>query len=66
MHFAPRLVQKNVDLIMTKLTHLAKRPNDLKQNGTQEKTPFSGTNFHTVSHGVLHFVASVIRISSGQ
>ena len=39
--------------------HLSKRPSDLKQNGTQEKTPFSGTVFHTLSHGVLRFVASV-------
>ena len=37
---------------------LAKRPSDLKQNGIQEKIPFSGTVFHTPSHGVLHFVAS--------
>ena len=29
--------------------HLSKRPGDLKQNGTQEKTPFSGTVFHTGS-----------------
>ena len=41
------------------LTHLAKRPSDLKQNGTHEKTQFSGTAFHTISHGVLRFVASV-------
>ena len=41
------------------VSHLAKRPSDLKQNGTQEKTPFSGTVFHTLSHGVLRFVASV-------
>ena len=34
-------------------------PNDLKQNGTQEKTPFSGTVFNTLSHGVIRFVASV-------
>ena len=39
--------------------HLAKRLSDLKQNGTQEKTPFSGTVFHNFSHGVLRFVASV-------
>ena len=38
---------------------LAKRPSDLKQNGTQEKTPFSGSVFHTLSHGVVRFVASV-------
>ena len=38
---------------------LAKHPSDLKQNGTQEKISFSGTVFHTLSHGVLHFVASV-------
>ena len=40
-------------------SHLAKRLRDLKQNGTQEKTPFSGTVFYTLSHSVLHFVARV-------
>ena len=40
-------------------THLSKRPSDLKQNGTQEKTPFSSTVFHTLSYGVIRFVASV-------
>ena len=40
-------------------SHLAKRPCDLEQNGTQEKTPFSGTVLQTLSHGVLRFVASV-------
>ena len=39
--------------------HLAKRLSDLKQNGTQEKIPFFGTVFHTLSLGVLRFVASV-------
>ena len=34
-------------ILMTKndRTHLTKRPTDLKQNGTQEKTPFSDTLF---------------------
>ena len=41
------------------LPHLSKRPSDLKQNGTQEKTPFSGTVFNAPLHGVLNFVASV-------
>ena len=41
------------------MSHLSKRPSDLKQNGTQEKTPFSGTVFNTLSHGVIRFVASV-------
>ena len=36
-----------------KLSHLSKRPSDLKQNGTQEKTPFYGTVFHTLSPGVF-------------
>ena len=40
-------------------SHLSKHLSDLKQNGTQEKTPFSGTVFHILSHGVLRFVASV-------
>ena len=35
------------------VAHLAKRLSDLKQNGTQEKTPFSDTVFHDLSHGVL-------------
>ena len=39
--------------------HLSKQPSDLKQNGTQEKTQFSGTVFNTLSHGVIRFVASV-------
>ena len=40
-------------------SHLAKRLSDLKQNGTHKKTPFTGTVFHTCSHDVLRFVASV-------
>ena len=40
-------------------SHLAKWPSDVKQNGTQEKTPFSGTVFNIFLHGVLRFVASV-------
>ena len=46
-------------ILMTKndRTHLTKRPTDLKQNGTQEMTPFSGTVFHTLSYDVFHFVA---------
>ena len=39
--------------------HIAKRLSDLKQNGTQEMTPISGTIFNTLSHGVIHFVAIV-------
>ena len=39
--------------------HLSKRSSDLKQNGTQEKTPCSSTVFNTLSHGVICFVASV-------
>ena len=38
-------------------SHLAKWPSDVKQNGTQEKTPFSGTVFNIFLHGVLRFVA---------
>ena len=44
---------------MTLVAHLSKHPSDLKQNGTQEKTPFSSTVFHALSHGVIRFVASV-------
>ena len=39
--------------------HHSKHPRDLKQNGTQKETPFSGTVFNTLSHGVVRFVASV-------
>ena len=38
--------------------HFSKHLSDPKLNGTQEKTPFSGTFFHTLSHGVLRFGAS--------
>ena len=48
-----------VNCVTTGESHLAKRPSDLKQNGTQEKTPFSGRVFYALSHGVLSFVASV-------
>ena len=41
------------------VTHLSKGPSDLKQNGTQEKTPFSGTVFHGLSCGVVIFVPTV-------
>ena len=40
-------------------SHLSKGPSDLKQNGTQEKTPFSGTVTHCLSHGVVLFVPTV-------
>ena len=45
-------------MIFQSVTHLAKRLSDLKQKGTQEKTPFSGAVFHTLSYEVCHFVAS--------
>ena len=45
-------------LRIKKQSHLAKRPSDLKQNGTQKKTPFSSNVFNTLSHGVIRFVAS--------
>ena len=41
------------------LTHLSKGPSDLKQNGTQEKTPFSGTVSPCLSYGVVLFVLTV-------
>ena len=40
-------------------SHLSKGLSDLKQNGTHEKKPFSGTVLHALSHGVIRFVASV-------
>ena len=37
--------------------HLAKRPSDLKQNGAQEKAPFSGRVFHILSHALVASVS---------
>ena len=41
------------------LTHHSKRTCDLKQNGTQEKAPFSGIVFCALALGVVCFVPSV-------
>ena len=38
--------------------NFSKSPIDLKQNGTQENTPFSATVFNALPHGVVCFVAS--------
>ena len=54
-----RSVLDSLSLEKQHMTHLAKRLSDLKQNVTQETTQFSGTVSHTLSHGVLRFVASV-------
>ena len=40
-------------------THLSKGPSDLEQNGTEEKTQFSGPVFHGLSRGVVRFVPTV-------
>ena len=42
-----------------KATHLSKGPSDHEQNGTQEKTPFSGQVFHGLSRDVVRFVPTV-------
>ena len=44
---------------LTGTSHLSKHPSDLKRNGVQEKTPFFGTVFHTLLHGVIRLVAIV-------
>ena len=41
------------------MTHLSKGPSDLKQNGTQEKTLFSGKVSDCLSCGVVLFVPTV-------
>ena len=41
------------------ISNLSKQLRDLKHNGTQEKLPFCGTVFNTLSPGVIAFVASV-------
>ena len=38
--------------------HLSKCLSDLKQNGTQKKTPVSGIVFNRLSHSLLSFAAS--------
>ena len=45
------------EYVLFYVPHLAKRLSDLKQKGTQEKTTFSSTVFHALSHGVVCFVA---------
>ena len=40
-------------------THLSKGSSGRKQKCTQFPTPFSGTVFYALSHGVIHFVRSV-------
>ena len=44
---------------MESYTHLAKRPSNLKQNGTQEKTPFSGTALNTFNMACSVFLRVV-------
>ena len=39
--------------------HLSKRKSDLKQKCSQLLTPLSGTVFHALSHGGIHFAQSV-------
>ena len=42
------------------LSHLSKRTCDLKQNGTQEKAPFSGIVFCALALGVVCSIDSFI------
>ena len=46
-------------ILFSFIPHLSKGPSDLEQNGTQEKTPFSGPVFHGLSRGVVCFVPTV-------
>ena len=41
------------------VAHLSKGLSGRKQKCTQFLTPFSGTIFHALPHGVIHFVQSV-------
>ena len=41
------------------IPHLSKGSRGRKQKCTQFPTPFSGTGFDALSHGVIHFVRSV-------
>ena len=61
---APSLINKSkyyraITSIHQLAPHLSKHLSDLKHNGTQEKAPFSGTVFNTLSPGVIGFVVSV-------
>ena len=40
-------------------SHLSKGVNDLKQNGTQVMSSFSGRVFYTLSQGAIHFFGTV-------
>ena len=44
--------------------HLSKSSSGRKQKCTQFLTLFSGTAFHALSHGVIHFVRSVIALKT--
>ena len=55
MRGQPKGFNCGLSVLERTLPHLAKRPSDLKQNGTQEKTPVYGKVFHTLSPGVSRF-----------
>ena len=63
--FITNLMNQRVNLMSRflvlayKRSHLSKGSSDLKQNGTQEKTPFSGTVSPCLSYGVVLFVLTV-------
>ena len=46
-------------MMTTKKIYLLKRTCNLKQNGTHEKTPFSGIVLYALSSGVGRFVPTV-------
>ena len=55
-----RLEQVKVEELRSAVTsHLSKGTSDFKQKCTQLVTPFWGTVFHALSHGMIHFVRSV-------
>ena len=54
-----KMVQNCPPWVGAQWSHLSKRTCDLKQNGTQEKAPFSGIVFCALALGVVCFVPSV-------
>ena len=45
-------------------SHLPKRKINLKQKCTQHLTPLSGTVFHALSHGEIHFAQRVLALKT--
>ena len=59
LRFFSSLSTFSLSLVIFQIPHLSKGSSGRKQKCTQFPTPFSGTVFDALSHGVIHFVRSV-------